>query len=94
MTVPKTKTMTAAMANPNPSLPRLSMAKAKILLLARERIKMLKKKSPWTPIRRRRNRKSSSKCMRTQAARIRMQREMLGTASSALLAVASSSKKP
>jgi len=94
MTVPKTKTMTAAMANPNPSLPSLSMAKAKILLLARERIKMLKKKSPWTPIRRRRNRKSSSRCMRMQAARIRMQRVMLGTASSALLAVASSSKKP
>jgi hypothetical protein len=92
-TVPKTKTMMVATANHNPSLPRLSMAKARTLLLARGRNKMLKKKSPWTPIRRRRNRKSSSRCMRMQAARTRMQRVMLGTALNALLAVASSSKK-
>ena len=92
-TVPKTKTMMAATANPKPSLRRLSMARARSLLLARGRNKMLKKKSPWTPIRRRRNRKSSSRCMRMQAARIRMQRVMLGTVSSALLVVASSSKK-
>jgi hypothetical protein len=92
--VPKTKTMMAAMASPNQSLPRLSMARARTLLLARRRNKMLKKKSPWTPIRRRRNRKSSSRCTRTQAERIRMQRVMLGTALSALLADVSSSKKP
>jgi len=85
--------MMVATANHNPSLPRLSMAKARTLLLARGRNKMLKKKSPWTPIRRRRNRKSSSRCMRMQAARTRMQRVMLGTALNALLAVASSSKK-
>lgn len=93
-TVRKIKTMTAAMASPNPSLPRLSMARARTLLQARGRIKMLKKKSPWTPIRRRRNKKSSSRCTRTQAARTRTQRVMLVTALSALLAVASSSKKP
>jgi hypothetical protein len=89
-TVLKTKTMMAATANLKPSLHRLSMARARTLLLARGRNKMLKKKSPWTPTRRRRNRKSSSRCTRTQAERIRMQRVMLGTALSALLADVSS----
>jgi len=88
-TVPKMRKMMAAIVSPSPSLPRISMARTRILLLARERSKMLKKKSPWTPIRKRRNRKSYSPCMRMQVARIRMQRAMLVSALSALLVVAS-----
>ena len=83
------KKMMVAIVSPSPSLPRISMAKTRILLLAREKSKMLKKKSLWTPIRKRRNRKSFSPCMRMQAARIRMQRVMLVSALSALLVVAS-----
>ena len=88
-TAPKMKKMMAAIASPNPSLRRISMARTRILLQARERNKTLKKKNPWTPIRKRRNKKSFSHCMRMQAARIRMQREMLVSALSALLVVES-----
>lgn len=88
-TVPKMKKMMAAIVSLNLSLPRISMARTRIPLQARERSKMLKKKSPWTPIRKRRNRKSFSPCMRMQAARIRMQRVMLVSALNALLVVAS-----
>jgi hypothetical protein len=81
--------MMAAIASPNPSLLRISMARTRTLLLARKSNRMFKKKSPWTPIRKRRNRKSFSRYMRMQAAMIRMQSRMSVSALSALLAVAS-----
>lgn len=68
----------AAMVSLRPRLLRNSMART--LLLANGRSKMLKKKSQWIPIRKKRSRKSFSPCMRMRVAKIRMQRVMLVSA--------------
>jgi hypothetical protein len=68
-------TMVGAIASLRTSLSKIRSTVRK----PRARSMMLKRKSQWTVIKRKRSRKSYSRCLKTLEAMTKMQREMLGS---------------